>query len=314
MKKITRLRLNVNPAGLVKMNNNNQEIDLFNLGTLIQFETHSWQARAQLPKSILKKISPKQAEKWVGGHKKLIDMEHLAEINAIYTEARSLVWDNALPFPIKGLHFIPNEKIPVIKEKLDEFIILLKKKVGEFAKQYDEFITEAKSNLGPDNLFNSEDYPNDIKSRFSISYRFFDIKVPSYIDEKIRAQEVESFKKLMQETKDMGILALREGFAEIVSTITDKLTSNPQEEKKVLRQGAIDKVEEFFQSFQSMNLFKDTELETLILKAKNAIEGVTIKDIKTDKELATAITKEMLTVEKELNKSIKTFRRKISFS
>lgn len=307
-----RLKLKVDPT-TIKSNKNG--INLFELGTLLQFETHAWQARKRLPTKIAKLVSPKAKKNFVRANKDLIDKSHLLEINSIIGESRRFVADITNPFPIKGIHFISNNNVPIAKEHLNGYIAKLKKAVNVFIKQYQSFITEAEDVLGIDNLFDPTDYPkaSQIRNRFDINYRLFDLSIPSSINQKMQAEESANFKALMEQTKEMGILALREGFADIVNHLTTTLQGKVEGENKRLRQNSIDKISQFFESFQSKNVFEDTELENIIKDALLIIEDVDSSELRKDKELTKIISKQLGEVKKELDKSIITYKRKVSF-
>ena len=308
---IKRLNLSVKNVKISSEKKAN-EINLFDLGTLIHFETHTWQARKRLPKEISKQLTPEAEGDWTTVNKSLINKKHLSDINSIISDARLFVWNNANPFPIKGIHFIPNTRVDIVKQKLNECIIKLDKEIEKFTEEYEQYILEAEKILSPYGLFNPLDYPMDIKKRFSITYRFFELIIPSKLTDEIYKEEQQKFIDLANETRNMGILALKEGFADIVTHLTDTLTGKLDGESKRVRQEAINKFEEFWEIFQSKNIFKDNELEKIIKDAKEIMEGVD-KDALKDKELVKLVNDEMLKIKKEVDSSIVSFKRKISF-
>jgi hypothetical protein len=146
------------------------EVNIFDLGTLLHFETHSWQARKRLPQDVAKKISKKAEGEWVRANKILINRTHLQNINSIITAARNYVWDISNPFPIKGINFLALEIAEEANKKLKEFSKNLKEEVMPFVSQYKKHINEARIELGKDDLFNKDDYPHpsEIGERFWI--------------------------------------------------------------------------------------------------------------------------------------------------
>ena len=308
-----RMKLKVNPKTVKK--NVTNGINIFDLGTLVQFETHAWQARKRLPQSITKKLTPKAQTNMVRANKDLIDKTRLQTINGIISEARNYIWEITNPFPIKGVHFISYDIVPVAKDILDSLIFKLKEEVNEFSKQYDKFIKEAEVELGADGLFNDADYPPvaEIKNRFSIYYRFFDLTIPKSINEEMRKEETENFKTLMKQTREMGILALREGFGEIVTDLVNTLSGKLDGEKKRLHQNKIDKVSEFFKTFSNKNVFEDYELENIIKDALLIVEDVDSVELRNDKDLTKLINKQLSGVKKELDNCITSYKRKVSF-
>lgn len=309
--KITRLKLKKGIKPKIGTGKSN-EINIFNLGTLLQFESHCWQAVKRIPKDKAKKYGKDFEKGWVKANKNLIDRKKLEDIQSFISEARKLISSVALPFPIKGIYFIPNEQVETINSGLKTFATEMNIKVEEFAAQYSNYISEAKEELGEES-FNESDYPLNIRERFGLHWRFFEMTVPSSITNEIKSEETKRFNDLMQQAKHEAILALRGGFAEIVTHLTDTLSGKLEGEEKRLRASSIEKVTEFFNEFQSKNVFKDNELESLIKKAKDVVAGVTPKDLRNDESLTKLINEELGKIRDELDSSTETIRRRFSF-
>ena len=291
------------------------ELNIFELGTLLHFETHSWQAKKRLPQEIAKQISIKAEGEWVRANKILIDRSHLTEINSIITAARNYVWDISNPFPIKGINFVALEIAEEGNKKLKEFSNSLQEKVAPFISQYKKYINEARLQLGKDGLFSRDDYPDpsDIASKFWIYWRFFDMTVPSGATDAIYKEESNRIKELFTQTRTETILALRGGFAELVTHLADTMNGKSKGEKKRVRPEAIEKVMKFFETFQYKNVFKDSELDGLVTQAKDLLIDVEPKDLRDDKSLSKLINNELGEIKEQLDDSIETFKRKLTF-
>ena len=311
MKKDTISKVNPKLTVKQKQNVDEEDVNIFNLGTLVQLETHSWQGFKKIKdSSILDRDIKIQNKERIKHSKDLIDRAFLKDINSAITEARTAVKKYAFPFPLSGIDFIAKDKVKDLNEELLEIRVKFKKAVKAFAKKYDECVEASEKELG--DLWNVEDYPDDIQSKFDLSWRFFDMSLPKKVGNELYEEESKKFKNLMEETKRMGIVALREGFGKIVNNLVETLSGKLDGEEKRIRQDSIDKISDFFEEFQSKNIFKDEELEELVKKAKNVVKGVSSKHLKDDNSLAEAIHKQLSKVSKELNKSTETFRRKLT--
>ena len=313
MKNLAQLKEGQTPYKIAKGAAN--ECNIFDLGTLLHFETHSWQARKRLDKEVVKKISKKAEGEWVRANKILINRDHLTEINSVITAARNYVWDLSNPFPIKGINFIALEIAEEANQKLKEFSKELQKKVKPFIEQYSQHIDEAKLELEKDGLFNQEDYPNpvDIAGRFWIYWRCFDMVVPSGATDAIYQEETKRIQDLFKQTRTETILALREGFGDIVTHLAETMNGKAQGKSKRLRPEAIEKVMKFFETFQYKNVFKDSELNNMVTQAKELLIDVEPKDLRDDKALAKLISTEISDIKTQLDGSIETFKRKLTF-
>ena len=291
------------------------ELNIFELGTLLHFETHSWQARKRLPKEIASKISKKAEGEWVRANKILINRDHLQEINSVITAARNYIWDIANQFPIKGIHFIALTIAEEAETKLTEYQNQLAGLVKPFVEQYKSHIKEAKLQLEKDGLFDKEDYPDpdEIGGKFWIFWRFFDMTIPQNVTDSIYQAESERINDLFTQTRTETILALRTGFAEMVTHLADTMSGKAKGKKMRVRPEAIDKVMKFFDTFQYKNVFKDSELDGLVTQAKDLLIDVEPKDLRDDKSLSKLINNELSDIKGQLDDSIEVFKRKLTF-
>lgn len=289
------------------------EIDLFNLGTLCHFESHKWTAVVRLPKEVAARISAKKQEDWYRATKNLIDRSHLTEIYSIITQARNLVYAFSTPFPLESVHFVAIDNVQKINEGLTELKSKLTDAVAEFELHYPKYKREAREILEPDGMWNKADYPDDIAKKFSIHWRFFDLSIPAQLSDELKKQEQEQFNSLLEETKNLGIHALRKAFMDIIADLHDTLSGKLDGEKKRLNQGKLDKVAEFLNTFKMKNVFNDAELERTILDAQNMVEGIEYTDLNKDKELSAMMVEEMAKIKGQLEGMVETYERKISF-
>jgi hypothetical protein len=314
-----KFKLKKNTDGSIKIEKkkkgekHNQEINIFDLGTLVHFETHAWRANVRLPKEVAARISKTKQENYYRATKNLIDRSHLSDIYSHITAARNLVYALSTPFPIESVHFIAADNTERLNEGLLEINTKLMGAIDDFDANYKKYIKEAKEILEPDGMFNKAEYPDNVKNLFSIHWRFFDIAIPSQLSETLKEQEREQFNSIMEQTKNLGIHALRKAFNEIVTDLHDTLTGKLDGEKKRMNQGKLDKVAEFLDSFKTKNVFNDKELESLISEAQELTVGIESKELGKDKELAEALAEEMGKIKETLGGMVETYERKISF-
>jgi len=291
--------------------NNGNEINIFDLGTLLQFETHTWQARKMVPKEIKERMT-KEID-WVSGYQRLIKAERLQPINSVITSVRKYIWDVSLPFVIKSVNFVSNEITEEVDMKLRGYSTMLKKEVNEFAKDYDKWIKESEKALKKDGLFNKEAYPMNVRNRFWIEWRWFDLTIPSGITDEMYKVESQRIKQMMTETRDNCILAMREGFGEIVTHLSDTLSGKLNGEKRRIRPEALEKFNEFFDTFKYKNVFNDTQLQNMVTQAKDLLSDIAPKDLRNDESLSKLINHELNEIKEELTDATESYKRKLSF-
>ena len=291
--------------------NKGNEINIFTLGTLLQFETHSWQARKVIPKEIRERMT-KETD-WVSGYKRLIKNERLQPINSVITEIRNYVWDISLPFPIKSVNFVSNEITVEADIKLRAYTKMLKKEVNLFAKDYDKWILESEKALKKDGLFDKESYPMNVRNRYFIEWRWFDMTIPSGVTDEMYQVESNRIQKMMDDTRHNCIIAMREGFGELVTHLSDTMNGKASGEKRRVRPEALDKFEKFFDTFKYKNIFCDSQLQEMVAQAKDLLADVTPKDLRNDLSLSQLISTELNGIKEEITNATETYKRKLTF-
>lgn len=310
--KVISLKQRMNIA--ISTTRSHNEIDLFSLGTLIQFETHAWRASKKLPKEIAAKLSNQQKNDWVRATKNLINREHLSEIYAKINSARTVIENAANPFPITGVHFLHYDRVQEVNTALTNLRNDLNELKKEFAKNLAAYIAEARLILEPDGLFNPSDYPVEIENSFSISWRFFTLSIPTQLKDDIRQQESNNFGKLMEETQRLAVQTLRNGFADIIKDLTDTLSGKADGEKKRMNQGKIDKIADFLATFKRKDLFGDKDLEELIVKANDLVDGLDFKDLRKDVDMSAVLNAELNDIKIVLDSMVEPInKRSVSF-
>jgi len=266
--------------------------DIFKKACLIQLSTSVWQGARTLEPALMEKLS--QGNEWVKARKLLINPELLGPIKTSVHQARNMVQQFALPFPITSIYLIPKESLGHVDQRLEEFKERFWSKVNDFEDQYDLAREEAKQFLGE--LFNESDYPEDIATRFNFEWRFLTIDVPgksNILTPEIYEREKQKFISMMEETKELAMSALREEFGEIVHNLMDRLNGNGNGTMKTFKASMLNKMHEFLDAFGSKNVFNDDQLAELVTQAKSIISGLSPYGLQYNKTIREKITGEM---------------------
>lgn len=276
---------------------------------LVNLTIKHWANTKKVPIEKLNKISNKKLSTRLKASKDLVDKKLLENINTVINKARMLVKSKSLPFPVDGFYLCPKKSIQTLCEELDEIIEMLEEPLDDFAKDYEEMIKASEEELGSD-FFNRDDYPKDIKSKFGIKYRLFDLKPSEEIkefDPDLYKEEQEKFKEMMDETRNECISFLRNGFLQILQSLTDTLTGD-----KRIRQDSIDRIEKFFLDFTTKDIFKDEELKHVLQDTKKTLFGISAKDLRDNKILKESIQNEIKKINENLNNIMENKTRKLT--
>lgn len=245
---------------------------VFQKACLIQLSTSVWMGSKMLDQTLMTKVSQNSA--WLRGRKFLINPELLGPLHTSSHQARNLVQQYSLPFPITSLYLIPKESLAFVDERLAYQKALFQDKAEAFIGTYELAIAEAKRNLGA--LFNETDYPVDISSKFKFEWRFLTLDIPgrgSILSPEVYEREKVKFLEMMEEARTMSAVALREEFADIVDSLVERLNSG-NGQPKTIKSSMFNKLHEFIVDLTTKNLFDDERLMELANIARDTISGV----------------------------------------
>src|SRR5208337_5418674 len=119
--------------------------------------------------------------------------------------------------------------------------------VDKFIEKYEEEREKARESLGY--LFNEADYPINVRQKFRFEWRFITMDVPGksgILSPELYEREKEKFQTLMEETRELATVALREEFAGIVRHMVERLSGEEDGKPKRFQASMLDKMGEFF--------------------------------------------------------------------
>jgi hypothetical protein len=231
---------------------------------------------------------------WLKGAKVLIDPDCLLPVRSVLSKARTYLQKAALPFPIHGLTLVPKETLSRIDEALCGMKSEFEGEVDKFISNYDVEREKARESLG--HLFSEADYPIDVRRKFRFEWRFIVMDVPGrsgLLTSELYEREKEKFQALMEETRELATVALREEFAGIVRHMVERLSGEEDGKPKRFQASMLDKMGEFLDSFGDRNLFRDDKLAELVDQARDVVSGLSPEELRQDGNLRRYIADEM---------------------
>ena len=279
------------------------EKEIFKKACLIQLSTSVWQTSKVLNQQILSQRTG-QDNDWLRGRKFIINQQLTGPIRTAVQQARKTVQKYALPFPITSIYLIPKESLAEIDERLQYFKDRFWNKVNDFEALYDAGREEAESVLGE--LFNEADYPADITPKFKFEWRYFELSTPGkskILSPEVYQREKDKFINLMDETRELSMIALREEFSAVVTNLADRLTSDGGK-PKVISSNMFNKLHDFLNEFSTRNIFNDEKLVELTEEAKSVISGISPYGIKYNDVMRKKISNGMSDLNQAIEESI----------
>jgi len=277
--------------------------NVFEKGCLCNVTTRIWGNRHKIPKEYLD-IGHAKKELLRGTHS-LVDPES-AEISALNTfrsRVVSFLEARSLPFPIRGVRFIPKQLLEEVDNGLREFDSELWRKVGELEDGIGYLIEQAKADLG--DLFNPMNYPSNIRRKFGFEWNFYNINVSdakaSILSPEMYHREVQKLQNKIGEFERNIVFMLRMKFRELLDHMVDKLSGI---EKKRFNSSLVEKPTEFLNSFRKLNIVGDSDLEAHIKQAELIVQGVDPQELRNDCSFRNGVADQLKVVESKLDEMI----------
>jgi hypothetical protein len=229
---------------------------------------------------------------WLKGAKILVDPDCLLPARAVLSKARTYLTKSALPFPINGLTLVPKETLARIDEALCGMKSEFEGEVEKFIGSYEMEREKAPENLG--HQFNEADYPIDVRRKFRFESITMDVPGRSgLLTLELYEREREKFQALMDETRELATVALREEFAGLIRHMVERLSGEEDCKPKRFQASMLDKMGEFLDSFGDRNLFADDKLAELVDQAREVVRGLSTEELRQDGNLRRYIADEM---------------------
>lgn len=208
--------------------------------------------------------------------KKLIDSPQLDAISEYQRKLYEWICNRSNPSHFKeGIYLVKNDLVPAFESKLRAALEELHNTyVPALLEQYEAQIEQARIDLG--SQFNASDYPRpqDLPARFGIEWNWIAFGVPENLPEELRKAEADKIAAQFREAEVEIMTALRSGFCEILSHVTDRLTVPAGEKPKTFRNTLFADLTTFIETFSARNLCDDKELGKMIEQAHKILAEV----------------------------------------
>lgn len=208
--------------------------------------------------------------------KKLIESKELDAITEYQTELYTWATGRSVPsFFRDGVYLVKKSMAEEFNAKLEAGVYKLQNElVPAMLATYPEAIEAARQALN--GQFSISDYPQngEMASRFGIEWNWIAIGVPDDLPLELRKAEAEKITAQFKDAEEQIMTALREGFAGIITHVTDRLTPGSNGKDKIFRDTLFADLTEFVGTFNARNLINDTQLEAMVGKANEILAQV----------------------------------------
>lgn len=214
---------------------------------------------------------------YLSARKKLLDTRHPAykEVTAVRGKVIAYWKGTTLPYPEPGIRLLKQIAVPAFNDQLLDLRHELDDAVSRLDEHYGELRSAARQRLG--RLYNANDYPSSLCGLFAIDWDFPSIEPPDYLMQlspELYEQERARVANRFEEAVQLAEQAFLGEFSKLVSHLTERLSSGPDNERKVFRDSAVANLVEFFSRFKDLNVRSNVELDQLVEQAQRIVQGI----------------------------------------
>lgn len=209
--------------------------------------------------------------------KRLIDVRHEAyrKLTSIRSRVASYWRGLTLPYVEPGVRLIRQSDVEGFVRAMEGFRDELIQAERELNAVYGQIKADARRRLG--HLYNPDDYPSELRGLFQLEWDFPSVEPPDYLmrlNPDLYQQEQDRISRRFEEAVQLAEQAFVGEFAQLVSHLTERLSSGPDGERKVFRDSVVTNLTEFFARFKELNVQSNAQLDELIDHAQRLVQGV----------------------------------------
>ncbi len=211
-------------------------------------------------------------------NKRLLPKAALAALNATMNEARTRHYSNSLAWDDKGSRLLTVANYEYYTQVMDGLRERLVRQRARFIEEYDDYVEQARIDLGK--LFRIREYPSkeDLRDRFSIRYRITPVPDADHFMATLASEDTERVKRdielHIEEQLHEAVGDLYRRLAEAVERVSERLTEDDNGKPLVFRDTMISNIRDLVDVVPRLNIFGDHRLAGLCEQVKDRIAGV----------------------------------------
>tara|TARA_Y100000034_G_scaffold133143_1_gene197849 strand:+ start:323 stop:1186 length:864 start_codon:yes stop_codon:yes gene_type:complete len=207
-------------------------------------------------------------------NKLLLSKEYMKGIETLVGEIRKFVHNNTSPWTDNGSRILPVANFTDFHAGILRFNEAWDAAVDALVEIYPTAVEASRERLG--DMFNREDFPEDIRSRFSLTMKTY--PVPSAEDFRVSLSEQD--KEMIRESLKKTIGDVHHGVTKDLfnrlktqyERIADRLGSDREEGKaQVFRNTIVENMKELIELLPKMNVLDDPRIDDLIEASKKLV-------------------------------------------
>lgn len=181
--------------------------------------------------------------------------------------------------------------------------------VPAFVAKYAAAVEDARRKLGAHFKANEYPAPEAVASAFSASVRYFTLgspqgleKIAADIFEREQTKAAEGWAAVLEESRAV----LRAELADLVGAMVERLEPGPDGKARRFAASTVENLDQFFELFAARNIANDASLQRVVTAARNALAGVSVKDIRDSRAVRSNVRERFAEVKSQLDRLVVT--------
>jgi hypothetical protein len=236
--------------------------------------------------------------------KRLVDLRHpaLRRLTSVKGRASACWRGLTLPYVEPGVRLLRQSDVPRFQHLMEGFRDELHEAAAHLAQVFAEIQADAQQRLG--RLYNPQDYPEDVRGLFDLSWDFPSVEPPAYllrVSPELYAEERARVAARFEEAVHLAEQAFVRELTALVDHLRDRLQPGPDGTAKVFRGAVLRNFREFLERFATLSIDSHPELDALVEQARGLLEGVTPEGVRTTTEVRDQLHAGMSAVREQLD-------------
>ncbi len=236
--------------------------------------------------------------------KKLIDTRSpkFRAVNAVRGRAVQLWKALSLPYPESGIRLIKHDDLRMLNVQMTSLKSELGEAVFELDQHFDGLKASAQDRLG--DLYSEADYPTSLVGLFDMQWDFPSVEPPEYLrrlSPKLYEYEAQRVAARFDEAVMLAESAFMEELGRLVEHLAERLNGQTDGPPKVFRDSVVTNLTEFFERFRSLNVRSNPQLDELVERAHQVVQGVQPQQLRDNQSLRQDVASQLASVQSSLD-------------
>jgi hypothetical protein len=223
-------------------------------------------------------------------------------VTRLFSQCRAYWKELTVPFPQDGVRLVRLDALEAFNKDMSRFRQQLDQAAAALDEVYYSLREDARHRLG--DLFDSNDYPMSLSGAFEINWEYPSIDPPEYlrdVNKRIWEEQRNLANAKLTEAVALAEEAFVAEFTELLGKLVERLSPNELGESKTFRDSTVDNLKSFFDKFNFLSVKSNEDLERLVDKAKDVLEGKDADTLRTNGYVREVVKRDLAAVSEQLD-------------